>query len=51
MALTHPEWSTAYMATAETMKRLAAVTVVPTAMFIGTFAAVFGALWAAARIV
>jgi hypothetical protein len=39
------------MNTAETLKRLAAVTIVPTAMFLGTFAMTFGALWATMRIV
>lgn len=39
------------MSTAETMKRLAAVTIMPIALFLGTFATVFGALWATTQIV
>lgn len=36
---------------AEALKRLAAVTLVPTAMFLGAFATSFAALWATMQLV
>lgn len=39
------------MSSAETWKRLATITLVPTAMFVTAFAAAFVALWATMQLV
>lgn len=51
LALTRPPCSIAPMSSAETWKRLATITLVPTAMFVTAFAAAFVALWATMQLV